>query len=66
VSAAFVARLGEFARLMMQLFNGQQHACVLVFVPMVDILNIPYDCQFVLSVLDELCFTRRLMPCVIL
>jgi len=38
---------------MTQLTNGQ-HACVLVFVPMVDIFNIPYDCQFVFSVLDEL------------
>jgi len=35
-----------------QLTNGQ-HACVLVFVPMVGILNIPCDCQFVFSVLDE-------------
>ena len=25
-------------------------ACVLVFVPMVDIFNIPCDCQFVFSV----------------
>ena len=39
--------------LMTQLTNGQ-HPCVLVFVPMVDILNIPCDCQFVFSVLDEL------------
>jgi len=36
--------------LMMQLTNDQ-HACVLVFVP---ILNIPCDCKFVFSVLDEL------------
>ena len=27
---------------------------MLVFVPVVDILNIPCDCQFVFSVLDEL------------
>jgi len=39
--------------LMTQLTNGQ-HACVLVFVPMVDILNITCDCQFVFPVLDEL------------
>ena len=39
--------------LMTQLTNGQ-HACVLVFVTVVDILNIPCDCQFVFSVLDEL------------
>jgi len=38
---------------MTQLTNGQ-HACVLVFVPVMDILNIPCDCQFVFSVLDEL------------
>jgi len=38
--------------LMTQLINGQ-HACVLVFVPMVDILHIPCDFQFVFSVLDE-------------
>jgi len=31
--------------LMTQLTNGQ-HACVLVFVPMVGILNIPCNCQF--------------------
>jgi len=36
--------------LMTQLTNGQ-HACVLVFVPVVDILNIPCDCQFVLVAL---------------
>jgi len=39
--------------LMTQLTNGQ-HAYVLVFMPMVDILNIPCDCHFVYSVLDEL------------
>ena len=39
--------------LMMQLTNGH-HVCVLVFVPMVDILNIPCDCQFVFCVFDEL------------
>jgi len=38
---------------MTQLTNGQ-HACVLAFVPMGDILNIPCDCQFVFSVLDDL------------
>ena len=40
---------------------------VLVFVPMVDIFNIglPCDCQFVFSVLDELCFTPRLTQWVI-
>jgi len=43
--------------LMPQLTNDQ-HACVLVFLPMVDILNIPCDCQFVFSVLDELCVSR--------
>jgi len=40
--------------LMKQLLNNGQHTCVLVFVPMVDILNIACDCQFVFSVLDEL------------
>ena len=34
---------------MTQLTSGQ-HACVLVFVPMLDTLNIPRDCQFVFSV----------------
>jgi len=29
------------------------YACVPVFLPMVDIVNIPCDCQFVFSVLDE-------------
>jgi len=39
---------------MTQLTNGQ-HAYVLVFVPgVLEILNIPCDCQFVFSVLDEL------------
>ena len=56
-SAACVARLGAVAD-WWQLTNGQ-HACVLVFVPMVDILRIPCGlsvcfCQFVFSVLDEL------------
>jgi len=37
--------------LMMQFTNGK-YACVLVFMPVVDILNIPCDCQFALSVLD--------------
>jgi len=40
------------------LTNGQ-HACVLVFMPTVDILNIPCDYQFVFSVLDELCVSRH-------
>ena len=44
-----MARLGAVA----DLTNGQ-HACVLVFVLMVGILNIHCDCQFVLRVLDEL------------
>ena len=39
--------------LMMQLTNGQ-HACMLLFMPEADILNILYDCQFVFSLLDEL------------
>ena len=34
---------------MTQLTNGE-HACVLVFVPMVDIFNMPCDCQFVFFV----------------
>jgi len=46
------------------LTNGH-YACVLVFVPKVDTLNIFCECQFVLSVLDELCFTPRLMHWVI-
>jgi len=32
---------------------------------LVDILNVPCDCQFVFSVLYELCFTPRLMQWVI-
>jgi len=48
-SAACMARLGAVA----ELTNGE-HAYVFVFVPMVDILIIPCDCQFVFSVLDEL------------
>jgi len=36
-----------------------------VFVPMVNIFNIPCDCQFVFSVLNELCFTPCLMQWVI-
>jgi len=39
--------------LMTQLANGQ-HACVLMFVLVVDTLNIHCDCQFVFSVFDEL------------
>ena len=46
-------------RLMMQLTNGQ-HACVLVFVPEADILNILCDYQSVFSVLDELKFHTML------
>jgi len=38
--------------LMTQLTNDQ-HSCVLVFVPVVDILNIPCDCKFVFSALYE-------------
>jgi len=37
---------------MKQLTNGQQ-ACVLMFMPVVDISNIAFDYQFVFSVLDE-------------
>jgi len=44
--------------LMTQLTNGQQ-ACVHVFVSMVDTLNTPCDCQFVFSVLDELCVSHH-------
>ena len=39
--------------LMVELTNGQ-HTCELVFNPMVDILNMRCDYQFVFSVLDEL------------
>jgi len=35
-------------RLMMQLINGQ-HACVLVFMSMADILNIAFDYQYLFS-----------------
>jgi len=35
-------------------FTNDKHACVLVYVQVVDILNILCDCQFVFSVLDEL------------
>jgi len=38
---------------MTQLTNGKR-ACMLVFVPVADILNILCDYQFVFSVLDEL------------
>ena len=44
---------------MTQLTNGQ-HACVLVFVPMVDILNIPCDCQFVFPYLMNIMFHTML------
>ena len=50
--------------LMTQLTNGER-ACMLVFVPMADILNILCNYQFVFSVLDELCFTPCLMQRVI-
>jgi len=43
---------------MMQLTNGH-HACVLMFMPVVDVLNIPCDCQFVFSALDELSFSHH-------
>ena len=39
--------------LMTQLTNCQ-YACILVFMPVVDIMNISCDCQFVFTVLDEL------------
>jgi len=39
--------------LMTQLTNGQ-YARVLVFAPVVDVLNIPCDCHFVFFVLEEL------------
>ena len=45
--------------LMTQLTNGQ-HACMLMFVQVVDILNMPCNCQFVFSVLDELLFHTTL------
>ena len=48
-----MARLGAARRLMMQLTNDKR-ACVLVFVPVADILNKLCDYQFVFSVLDEL------------
>jgi len=44
----------------MWLTNGQ-HARELVFEPKAEILNIRCDYQFVVSVLDELCFTLCLM-----
>jgi len=52
--------------LMTQLTNGQC-TCMLVFMPMVDILNIPCDCQFVFFFCTQwtLCFTPRLMQWVI-
>ena len=40
-------------RLMMQLTDDKR-ACVVMFVPVVNILNKLYDYQFVFSVLDEL------------
>jgi len=49
---------------MLHVMNGQ-HACMLVFVQMVDILNIPCDCHFVFSALDEIYFTPRLMQWVV-
>ena len=44
---------------MMQLTNGQ-HACVDVFVPEADILNMLCDYKFVFSVLDKLMFHTML------
>jgi len=44
---------------MTQLTNGQ-HACVLVFVSLVDILNIPCGCQFVFSVIVNFMFDTTL------
>jgi len=38
------------SRWLMTQFSNGQHVWVFVFVPMVDILNIPCDCQFVFSV----------------
>jgi len=48
---------------MMQLTNGQ-HACVRVFMPEADILNILCDYQFVFSVLDEL-YVSQFTSCLI-
>jgi len=39
--------------------TNSQHACVLLFVPEVDILNILCDYQFVFSVLDKLCVSHH-------
>jgi len=54
-TAACVARLGAVA----DWWCSWPLACVLVFMPMVDILDIPCDCQFVFSVLDELRVSHR-------
>jgi len=52
-SRSCVVQRGAVADFMVQLTNGQ-HTCELVFKPQVNILNVCHDCQFVLSVLDEL------------
>jgi len=48
------------SRLLMTLVTSCHHTCVLVFMPVMNILNIFCDYQFVFCVLDELCFTLRL------
>ena len=45
---------------MMHLTN-HQHACVLMYVPEMDILNILCDYQFAFSVLDELYVSRHML-----
>jgi len=48
---------------MIQLTNGH-HACVLVLVQTMEILNISWDCQFVFSVLVELYVSRATLDVV--
>jgi len=58
---------GWSSRWLMTQLTNDKCACVLVFMPVVDILNILCDYQFVFSVLDELYFSHHpwLMQCVI-
>jgi len=63
VSAACVARLGAVA--VYDAVDNGHHVCMLVFVPMVDTLNIPCDCQFFFCTWWTSCFTSRLMQWVI-
>jgi len=66
-SAACVARLGAVVHWCRSWPMANKFVCLCSCHWSVDILNVglPCDCQFVFSVLDELCFTPRLMQWVI-